>query len=196
MKSAMRHLAPVAFVALALTAPGCELIEASEADAGPSQSYYYVLISDQEESAANAYGTNGCEIDGVELISGAASNYADAVEFISFGEGDTSFQDASQVLGFPEGTCDNADGNFISMGGNGGPGGHLIVSFHTAAAEVQEIVNGDRVRVHECGDTVELYNTYIGVSASIADPNWHLCGQNMSGVAECTVSDLPQVPVN
>jgi hypothetical protein len=178
------------------TTTGCELIEATDADAGSFQSYYYVLISDLEESEANQYGTNGCEIDGVELTVGGVTNYADVVDFISFGEGDTSFQDGSQVLGMPEGTCEVEDGNFVSLGGSGGVGGHVIVSFLTSEDELQEIVNGATVRVHECGDAPESYNTYVGVGTSVTDPHWHPCGAQMSGVAECIVTDLPPIPLD
>ncbi|MBW1880948.1 MAG: hypothetical protein JRJ84_21545 [Deltaproteobacteria bacterium] len=189
-----------------LPATGCELSECMEGDCseGPDtenpdtgqhvQHFRYVLIRDLEDSESDSYGTNGVEIDGVELRHGGSANFADHVEFISFGSGETDFQDQNQVLGTPEGTCETEDGNFVSLGGTGGTGGYLVVSFETASGDPQAIMNGDQVVVHECGDTIEFYNVFIGLEVDITGPHWHPCGQTMSGVATCTVIGLPEIP--
>lgn len=173
----------------------CEDTDTDVDDTGQQyKAFLYVLIRDLEESRPNEYGTNGVEIDGVELIHAGTSNYADVVEYISFGSGETDFTDQNQVLGMPEGTCENSDGNFVSLGGSGGTGGNLIVSFETPSGDPQEIATGDQVVVHECGDTVEEYSVFIGVETSPTAPYWQICGQSMIGVASCTVPELPMVP--
>lgn len=160
--------------------------------------FYYVLVRDLEDSEPSDYGTNGVEIDGIALIHDGTVNYADQVEAIGFGSGETNYTDQNQVLGVPEGgtdgICETGDAHFVSLGGSGGTGGYVIVSFFTDGGDAQEIVDGDLVRVFECGDTVENYDAFIGVGTSISDPNWHSCGDMMSGVAECTVSGLPEIP--
>lgn len=209
----------VALFGLVLTT-GCELSESCDpatdpncevADAGTDgtttpdgssqyQSYYYVLVRDLEDSEPNSYGTNGSEIDGIALFHGGSANYADYVNAIGFGTGETDYTDQNQVLGAPEGgddrICDTDNPHFVSLGGTGGTGGYVIVSFFTSVGDLQEIVNGDTVRIYECGDTVEEYNAFVGVGTSVSDPNWHPCGGRMSGIGECTVSSLPQVPIN
>lgn len=159
--------------------------------------YYYVLVRDGEDSLPNEYGTNGVDIDGIALIHEGTFNYADRVEAIGFGTGETEFTDQNQVLGEPEGgasgICEITDAHFVSLGGSGGTGGYVIVSFSTDSGDLQEIVDGDLVRVFECGETVETYDTFIGIGTSISDPNWHSCGGSMTGVQECTVSGLPQI---
>jgi len=154
--------------------------------------YYYVWVEDLEDSSPNnPYGTDGCDIDAIELIHNGTSNYADSVEYISFGAGETDYMDANQVLGVPSGSCETSVGNFISMGGTSGVGGHVIVSFTRASGDLQAIGNGDQIRVHECGDSYETYATYVGTNADINDPDWHLCGSAMSGPSICTVNGLP-----
>ncbi len=187
------------------TDDNCEVSDAGDTASVPDtssgfQSYYYVLVRDLEDSEPNSYGTNGSEIDGIALLHGGSANYADRVEAFGTGTGETNFTDQNQVLGAPEGgdagVCETSQGHFVSLGGTGGVGGYVIVSFTTSVGDLQEIVNGDTVRVYECGDTIENYNAFVGVGTSVSDPNWHPCGGTMTGVAECTVSSLPQVPIN
>ncbi len=169
-----------------------DVVETSQ-DASSGLSYYYVMVRDLEESEVNSYGTNGSEIDGIALIQGDTTTYAGRVEAIGFGTGDTNFIDQNQVLGAPEGgeegLCETNSGHFVSLGGTGGTGGYVVVSF-LSGGELIQITNGNRIRVYECGATIELYEAYVGVATSVTDPNWHFCGQNMNGVAECEVDGL------
>lgn len=215
MRRSWTRTALVAIV-LALTA-GCDLFEdcdpetdpdCVETDSGPDtqnpdtqdpdqyQHYYYVLVLDQEESGSSAYGTNGAEIDGVALWHGGSSTYADTVEAIGFGSGETSFQDESAVLGVPEGSCDTEEGTFVSLGGTGGQtGGFLVVSFvDSATDDLQAIVEGDGIQVFGCEGSVEKYSVFVGVSPTRDDPHWVACGELMSGVSQCTIANLPLIP--
>ena len=173
-------------------AAGNDVVETSE-EAGSGQAYYYVMVLDLEDSEPNSFGTNGSEIDGIALIQGDETHYAARVEAIGFGTGETNYTDQNQVLGAPEGgdegICTTATGHFVSLAGTGGSGGYVIVSFGSGANLIQ-ITNGNRIRVYECGDSVELYEAFVGVATSVTDPNWHICGQNMDGVAECEVAGL------
>jgi hypothetical protein len=160
------------------------------------QSYFYVLVLDEEESGSNAFGTNGSEIDGVALVHGGTSNYADTVEAVGFGSGETDFRDQNQVLGLPEGSCDTEDGTFVSLGGSAGQtGGYLIVSFvNSATGDPQEIVEEDGIHVFGCSDSIEKYSVFVGVNPVRDDPHWHLCGEYLSGISECLLANLPEIP--
>jgi len=207
------------FLAALTLGSGCELSESCDPDMDPDcvdadpdtrtpdtdtdsqgtdqyQSYYYVLVLDQEESGSNEYGTNGVEIDGVALLHGGSSNYADTVEEIGFGSGETDFTDSNQVLGTPESSCDTEDGTFVSLGGSGGQtGGYVIVSFvDSTAGGPQAIVEGDGIQVFGCTGAFEKYSVFVGVDPHRDDPHWHLCGENLSGISQCQASNLPQIP--
>ncbi len=178
--------------------PGADTVAEDAAeppDASPELQYYYVRIDDLEESGTNSFGTSGAEIDGVALLHGGTANYADHVDEINFGAGETNFTDASQVLGAPEGgengLIDTQNPHFVSLGGMGGTGGYVVVSFWSESeGGLQEIHVGDTIRVYECGDLPELYQVSIGTGPSAENAQWVPCGSSMSGVAECTVSGL------
>ena len=161
-----------------------------------SEHYYYVLVRDLEDSAPNDWGTNGSEIDAIALIHDGSSNFADRVDESGFGTGETSYTDVNQILGPPQGgdagVCETDDPHFVSLGGTGGTGGYVIVSFYEngVAGDRQEIVADDVIRVYECGDDVERYEASIGIGTSVTDPGWIICGASMSGVAECVVPQL------
>lgn len=88
-----------------------------------------------------------------------------------------------------QGQCTADDSYYVSLGGLGGS---LVVSF----ANLEAIEPGDMIKVYECGDGVEdAYQIHVGVGTSVNDPQWIVCGQYGS-VAECTVPELPDIPVN
>ena len=56
---------------------------------------------------------------------------------------------------------------------------------------------GDLIRTYECGPQgpSEPYDVMIGTAATIEDQNWVRCAFAASGVSECIVPPLPEIPV-
>lgn len=168
------------------------------ADEPTLASYRYVMVLDREDpSTSSASSTAGADIDAVAVAKTDGSiQYATRVEVCTFGGGDNSgATDCSQALDVPESGCSPDAPDFVSLGGDGGT---LVVGFASGVA----MENGDVLIVYECGGdqnpgaTDEDFDAYIGVSADTADANWVRCMADASGIAQCAIPNLPDVPID
>lgn len=213
MRSTAKWAALVALVisALALNAcelnescdptldPGCIPVDPDAGDAtldgadgaGELMTYHYALILDQEPPT-----TGGVDLDAVSLIQkGGRTHYASDFHECIFGPGIENVEttrDCNQALGPPNnaaGECTADDTFYVNLGGLGGS---IVVSF----GDLEEIQEGDVIRVYECGRRDDYYSVRVGVGTSVSDPNFIECVSRASGVSECTVPALPQIPIN
>jgi hypothetical protein len=166
-----------------------DVLPDGDTDADQFRPYRYVLILDQE-----SIDTGGIELDAVALIQGGETYYADDWHECIQGPGIenvTTTRDCNMALGSPNneaGECESDDTFYVNLGGLGGS---IIVSFDAE----REIETGDAIRVYECGRVADDYKVDVGVGTSVTDPDWVRCLEDGSGVAECTVPELPPVPV-
>ncbi len=171
--------------------------ENGDDDDGPAFApYRYVMIVDQEDpGTSSASSTAGADIDAVELVSGGSVSDATQIENCWFGDGDNSAAtNCSDALGAPDNGCSPDAPDFVSLGGSGGI---LVVSFGPDT----EIFAGDVIIIYECGRdqnpgaTDEHYDVWVGVSSGLDEPDYVQCMADGTGIAQCTVPTLPQVPV-
>jgi hypothetical protein len=174
-------------------------VDTSTDEGGGFQTYHYVLIQDLENpNTSSPTHTAGVDIDAVGLTkNGAAEIYAAQVHECNFGPGDNAHAtNCNLALGAPQNGCSpTGTPDYVSLGGDGG---YIIVSFTNLA----EIDTGNTLRVYECGSqqnpgaTAEHFDASVGVATTLNDPHWVACITNGTGIAECTVPNLPQVPNN
>jgi hypothetical protein len=182
------------------TDPDCQVADAGGdtggTDAGGDvqqfQTYNYVLVMDLEDP-----DTAGVDLDAIALIAGGSTFYADDWHECILGPGIeaagvTTTVDCNQALGPPNnqaGECTGSDTFYVNLGGTGGS---IVVSFDG----LREIATGNQVRVYDCGRVPDEYSIRVGVGTQVSDPDWVTCTPSASGVGECTVPNLPPVPIN
>ena len=184
-----RYLALLALLGSTMGADNCGGKQSSPPDATPADAasgniYTYVLIEDLE-----SVDTVGVDLDAVALIHNGSTYYADEWHEYIQGPGieTSNHTDCGQALGPPDnemGECTAADSFFVNLGGLGGS---VVVSFDAR----RELVQGDTIRVYDCGLVSDVYRVSVGVGSSVTDPNWVLCANDASGLAECTIPALP-----
>ena len=149
--------------------------------------YLYVLV--QDHTTAAEPGMDGLDVDAIEVVRGGQSYAATELLECAFGTGDNAeANDCNQALGAAGGNCSAQPAEHVSLGGDGG---YLLLGFSNLGA----IEAGDHVIVHECDATDDgPYDVFVGVGATVSDPNWVVCAQTATGTTDCVVPTLPVVP--
>ena len=168
-----------------------------EVDQTQSQTYNYVLVEDQDQNASG--DTPGADIDAVELNQGGASIYLARIEQSGFGLGQAELQaltgngNPNNLIGPPVTDCSRQDDKdqFYSLGGEGG----FFIGSFTGLAEIQ---TGDTIRVHVCdvGAQSETWDLSVGVATDVSADTFVPCITGGLGTTDCTVPNLPAVPLN
>ena len=108
--------------------------------------YSFVMVEDTRNNPSGDYP--GADLDAISVTTGGVEHFATAVEDSEINAAGNSAIDTNNVLGAPEGKCENFTGDtFVSLGG---AGNYIIVGFNDDT-ETVTFDSGDTIHVYEIG---------------------------------------------